>query len=203
MFGSFQAEEKEPIYGITKPLATWNPVWANLHHYVDLAKAMPHAPSFGEGVKLWFKGPGWQPDWVKQALYSKPFVSPRTHGEAGKYDRRAPRAITLYAMVQFLIGLAVALVLLWGEHRWTWSERIGLAVVAIWTVLDVGLLFDRNRKALPLELLRLAGASIAACLWAATSLQGAAFAAVVVACLVLASASAAGLLRYRPLLSAG
>ena len=203
MFGSFQPEVEEPIYGITKPLASWNPVWANVHHYVDLAKAMRHAPSFGEGVKLWFKGPGWQPEWVKQALYSKPFVSPRTHGEAGKYDRRAPPAITVYAVVQFLIGLAAALVFLNAAERWTWMEKIGLALAVTWTVLDVGILFDRRPRAVPLELLRLAAVSVAASVWASTTLSGAPFGAVVVGCLVVASTSAAWLLRYRPLLTAG
>lgn len=35
LFGSFQQEEEEPVYGITKPLADWNPVWANFHYYAD------------------------------------------------------------------------------------------------------------------------------------------------------------------------
>ena len=34
--GPFQAEEEEPVYGITKPLANWNPVWANFHYWAEL-----------------------------------------------------------------------------------------------------------------------------------------------------------------------
>jgi alkylglycerol monooxygenase len=196
LFGSFQAEEEEPTYGLTKPLASWNPVWANVHHYVDLARASRQAPSLFEGAKLWFKGPGWQPAWVKAALYAEPFVSPRTHGEAGKYDRRAPGAITAYALVHFLLGLAVALTLLWGEARWSWPEKIGLALASVWTVLDVGLLFDRRKLVVPLELLRLATTAGAASLWAAGALAGREFGVVVAASLVVASVSAAWLLRW-------
>ena len=36
MFGTFQEEEEEPVYGITTPLASWNPVWANLHYWAEL-----------------------------------------------------------------------------------------------------------------------------------------------------------------------
>ncbi|MDQ2658099.1 MAG: sterol desaturase family protein, partial [Bacteroidota bacterium] len=32
MFGTFQAEEEKPTYGITKPLNSWNAVWANMSH---------------------------------------------------------------------------------------------------------------------------------------------------------------------------
>jgi sterol desaturase/sphingolipid hydroxylase (fatty acid hydroxylase superfamily) len=197
LFGSFQEEGKEPIYGITKPLASWNPVWANLHHYADLAKAAKRAPSFADGLKLWFKGPGWQPAWVKDALYGEPFVSPRTHGARGKYDRRASTPLTLYAVSQFLVGLGVALVFLFGEERWTAAERLGLAAAVVWAVLDVGLLFDGKRAAVGLELARLGATSIAACWWASTATTGAGFAAVVIACLVVASASAAWLLALR------
>ena len=36
LFGTYQAEEEEPVYGITKPLASWNPVWANFHYWGEL-----------------------------------------------------------------------------------------------------------------------------------------------------------------------
>ena len=38
LFGTYQEEEEEPAYGITTPLASWNPVWANLHYWVELAE---------------------------------------------------------------------------------------------------------------------------------------------------------------------
>jgi alkylglycerol monooxygenase len=37
MFGTFQAEEERPTYGITKPINSWNAVWANFSHYVVMA----------------------------------------------------------------------------------------------------------------------------------------------------------------------
>mgnify|MGYP003349736437 FL=1 len=36
LFGTFVEEEEEPVYGITHPLRTWNPLWANLHVFVDI-----------------------------------------------------------------------------------------------------------------------------------------------------------------------
>ena len=37
LFGTYVAEEEEPVYGITTPLRSWNPVWANLHYWAELA----------------------------------------------------------------------------------------------------------------------------------------------------------------------
>src|SRR5690606_30210523 len=36
MFGTFQKEEEEPTYGITTQLKSWNPIWANIHYWIDL-----------------------------------------------------------------------------------------------------------------------------------------------------------------------
>ena len=197
LFGSFQPEEEEPVYGITRPLASWNPLWANVHHYVNLARASRRAPSPGAAVKLWLKGPGWQPPWVKAALYGEPFVSPRTDGEAGKYDARPARPLVAYACVQFAGALTATLALLWGEEHWSGGERVGIALAIGWTVLNVGLLFDRRSWVLRSELLRLGALWAAAAAWASARLAGGAFGLLVVGSLAFAALSAAWLLRWR------
>jgi alkylglycerol monooxygenase len=197
LFGSFQPEEEEPVYGITKPLASWNPVWANFHHYADLARASRRAPSTLDAVRLWLKGPGWQPAWVKEALYDEPFTTPLVDGEAGKYDRRPPRPLIAYAMTQFVLALGATMALLWGESALGWSAKIVLAGAIVWTVLDVGLVFDGRVWAVPSELLRLAAVGVALCAWAAAATTGATFAAIVVAAIAAGAVSAAWLLGLR------
>jgi sterol desaturase/sphingolipid hydroxylase (fatty acid hydroxylase superfamily) len=197
IFGSFQPEEEEPTYGITKPLASWNPLWANVHHYVDLARASRHAPSAAEAAKLWVKGPGWQPEWVRRALYGKPFVSPLTAGAAGKYDVRPERSLAAYALVQLAGAIATTLALLWGEERLVRGEEIGLALAVAWTVLNVGLLFDRRGWAARSELLRLGALWAAGAAWASARLDGPAFGAAVLGALVAAAVSAAWFLARR------
>lgn len=203
MFGSFQAEEEEPVYGITKPLASWNPVWANVHHYVDLARATRRAPSLGDAIRLWVRGPGWQPPWVKEALYGEPFRTPLVDGEAGKYDRRPERPLVVYAVAQFLVALGGALALLWGEATLGLGTKVALAVGVAWTVLDVGLIFDRRRIAVPLELARLAAVWGAAVWAASTRSSGIGFAAVVGSALAAVALFAAWLLARRASLDAG
>ena len=42
LFGSFQKEHKEQpaIYGIRAPLASWNPIWANLHIFINMTLSL-------------------------------------------------------------------------------------------------------------------------------------------------------------------
>lgn len=197
MFGSFQPEEEEPVYGITKPLASWNPVWANVHHYVDLARASRSAPSFGEAIKLWWKGPGWQPAWVREALYGKPFVSPLSHGPAGKYDARPPGGLTGYALLQFVVALLAAVFLLFRAEHLAAAARGLLALWVVWSVVAVGALFDRRGWALRCELARLGALAVLAAAAASRALEGPLFGGTVLLALVFAAFSAAWLLRFR------
>ena len=62
MFGTFQAEEEEPVYGLVKPLNSWNPLWANLHVWNDLFRDAWLAPRWSDKLRIWFMPPGWRPE---------------------------------------------------------------------------------------------------------------------------------------------
>ncbi len=51
MFGSYVDETEKPRYGIIKPLNSFNPLWANLHGWVEMFQAMRERKTFRE--KLW------------------------------------------------------------------------------------------------------------------------------------------------------
>lgn len=156
LYGTFQEEEEEPTYGVTRPLASWNPIWANLHYYADLVEMSRRAPSFGEKLKVWLKGPAWKPDWAPEGPGPKREVSPLTHGLAGRYDVRAPRGLTRYALVQFagLVGITVGLLFL-GQGLPLWGQ-IAIALMVAWTTLSIGGIFEARKWVLPSELARLA-----------------------------------------------
>jgi hypothetical protein len=197
LFGSFQPEEEEPTYGLTKPLRSWNPLWANVHHYVDLAREGASAPTLSDRVELWLRGPGWKPEWLARARGHDPRPTPLSHGAAGKYDRRPPATLVAYGVAQFLVAIGATLVLLWTTERSSWSERAILAAAVAWTVLDVGVLFDCRLWVVRSELLRLAALWTVAAFAASRSLTGAAFAWFAVGALALTAAFAAWLLRAR------
>lgn len=61
LFGSFAAETERPVYGLTKNIATYNPLRVATHEYAAIARDVRAAESWGERAGRIFRGPGWQP----------------------------------------------------------------------------------------------------------------------------------------------
>ncbi|MFD3001584.1 sterol desaturase family protein [Pontibacter toksunensis] len=58
MFGTFVPEEKKPIYGLTKPVKSFNPIYLVFHEWVDLIKDLKHTKSPKEVFRMLFSPPG-------------------------------------------------------------------------------------------------------------------------------------------------
>lgn len=65
LFGTFEPEVEEVRYGLTVPLASYNPVWANIHYYWYLAERSLDAPDLMQAVHLWVAPPDWKPEWLQ------------------------------------------------------------------------------------------------------------------------------------------
>lgn len=138
LFGTFQREEEEPAYGVTRPLASWNPLWANAQYFAELFRVARRTRRWGDKARIFFKPPGWRPADV-------PFEpAPYSPVERLKYDGRAPAGLTAWAFVQFLLGLGGAIALLFLDSRLDGPQQAALALFAVWSLLDSGAAFDRR-----------------------------------------------------------
>src|SRR5690606_16181569 len=102
LFGTYQRELPElPCeYGITTGLGSWNPLWANLHVWVDTAKLAWRTRSWRDKLTVWFKPPGWVPaDLVGQPDSAPPQV----------FDPPIADGIKTYVFLQFWIVTAVSI----------------------------------------------------------------------------------------------
>jgi alkylglycerol monooxygenase len=68
LFGTFQAElpNVKPVYGITRPVRTWNPIKINFQHLSLLFQDAWYAESWWDKVRIWFMPTGWRPADVAQ-----------------------------------------------------------------------------------------------------------------------------------------
>jgi sterol desaturase/sphingolipid hydroxylase (fatty acid hydroxylase superfamily) len=57
LFGTFQAEEEDPQYGLTKPLKSFSFLWQHFHFFIELWIAMKKEKGFSNKLKLLFKKP--------------------------------------------------------------------------------------------------------------------------------------------------
>ncbi len=63
LFGSFQEEIPgiQPVYGITRPVRTWNPVKINFLHFWLLLQDAWRTRSWKDKGRIWFMPTGWRP----------------------------------------------------------------------------------------------------------------------------------------------
>lgn len=64
LFGTFQEELDEipPVFGITRPAQTWNPIRINFQHLGLLISDAWRAENWKDKFTIWFKPTGWRPE---------------------------------------------------------------------------------------------------------------------------------------------
>jgi len=62
-FGTFQEELKDvpPVYGVLKPVHTWNPILINFQHIWRLIKDAWRTNNWIDKLRIWFMPTGWRP----------------------------------------------------------------------------------------------------------------------------------------------
>jgi alkylglycerol monooxygenase len=186
LFGTFGQERDEPVYGITKPLASWNPVWANLHQWSEMWGVARRAKRPLDRARVLWKRPGWRPDHLGGP------VGPSEVDRAAlvKYDVPVPRGMALYVLAHFVAVNAGTVAFLYASERLGPPGRAAGALAAVWSLASLGGLLDRRPWAVGFEAARLLAASLALLL---LPLPGPAAAGGV----ALAAVSAAWILRLR------
>jgi sterol desaturase/sphingolipid hydroxylase (fatty acid hydroxylase superfamily) len=107
MFNTFQDElDEDPvIFGVRKPLANWNPFWANLQVYDYLFFDARHARRWRDKIGVWFGRTGWRPTDVEAAY---PKVRAKLDHFA-KFDARPMPGLQGYVLAQFAVALLATL----------------------------------------------------------------------------------------------
>ena len=151
LFGTFTEEEERPNYGITKPLKSWNPVYANFAHYIDLFKSTRKSKSFWDTLKILFNRPGWMPEYL--GGYQAPFeVKPNYR----KYNQNSNLAINGYILTQFFVALSIYAAYFFNHASFELNTKLLFAVWIIITTLMFGFLFEyKNKWVVVIEISRL------------------------------------------------
>lgn len=141
LFGTFQEELPgvKPVYGITVPVSTWNPVKINFLHLGNLIRDAWNTQSRAAKWLIWFKPTGWRPDDVKERF---PVYKPADLSTFEKYKTFEPRGYRLWLWGQ-LIALLIAISYLFGNiaaigapHIYTFGLYIFFFVYALGECID-------------------------------------------------------------------
>jgi len=158
LFGTFQEEEEEPVYGITNPLASWDPVTANFRTWAELGALAKQARRWGDKVRVFLKPPGWRP--AELGGFQGPVQRDRANYH--KWDTRAAAGVNGYVAFQFVVAVAVTSFFLFRQGDLGVGRSWAMAGWIIWTVMDLGVLLEGKRWGWWLELARLASLMVLA-----------------------------------------
>lgn len=151
LFGTFQAEEEEVYYGITSPLQSWNPVWANIHYWQELIQVAKQSKSIGDKIRVFIKPPGWFPENLG-GFKNAPEIDVANYK---KFDTSSKADVVIYAVVLFLLALTVGATQLFLHVKLSLIENIVLAFYVIGTLLACGALLEQKRWFLYLDFFRI------------------------------------------------
>jgi alkylglycerol monooxygenase len=151
LFGTFTPEEEEPVYGITHPLASWNPLWANVHVFVDIWRVVRRTRGWRNKLKAVFGPPSWRPADLGPPLI--PDQSPIDNFR--KFDPVVPAGWTLYAFAQFVVTLAAGVKVLTIASTLTMPETAAFVFYLALSLTNVGGLLEGEPWSLVLELARI------------------------------------------------
>jgi alkylglycerol monooxygenase len=153
LFGTFEDERDDDpvIFGVRKPLANWNPFWANWQVYDYLLFDARRTRRWRDKVGIWFRRTGWRP----QDVASRYPNARSDIKQFTRFDARPLPGLRGYVLAQFLVALVVTL----GIAQ-LFADR-GLSAIAIpclmlWMQLwTLGLLNEGREHAVVAEFVRL------------------------------------------------
>lgn len=156
LFGTFQEELKEvpPVYGISRPAKTWNPIKINFQHLWLMIQDAWRTNNWIDKLTLWFRRTGYRPADVA-AKYPVYKIEDVYHFE--KYDTKTSPSFTAWAWLQLVI-LLLSISYLFGNIAYINSIDSSYiywygAFVFI-TVYALTELMDRNPNAMIWEIIR-------------------------------------------------
>jgi len=152
-FGTFQAEkDDEPcVYGIRKPLKSWNPLWVNLHFYSQLFKDAWHTRKWADKLSIWLRPTGWRPADVAEKFPLETFSMAKYQ----KYDVPVAFWLNVYALLHLVLIIASLATYMAVSAELNILGILAFGVGIIYSCTSLGFLLENRAFATAMEQFRL------------------------------------------------
>ncbi|WP_035673026.1 sterol desaturase family protein [Flavobacterium sp. 83] len=153
LFGTFQEELESvpPVFGITRPAQTWNPIRINFQHLWLLITDAWRAENWKDKFTIWFKPTGWRPENFEEKY---PVHKIKDVYAFEKYGTQHSKKLMLWSIIQAIITL------LFISYLYNFIATIGLPNVFVYgafvfiTVYSYTELMDARKISLFWEIIR-------------------------------------------------
>jgi sterol desaturase/sphingolipid hydroxylase (fatty acid hydroxylase superfamily) len=153
LFGTFQEESPTipAVYGVTRPVRTWNPIKINFMHLWLLMQDAWHTKSWKDKLLVWLMPLGWRPADVieKYPVYK---IEDVYHFE--KYDTPAPKGMIIYLWIQLFCLLLIVSYLFGNVASIGLTNMMYYGLFIFAQVYALTEFMDRNPKALIYEIVK-------------------------------------------------
>ena len=154
LFGTFQEElpNVPPVFGITVPVSTWNPIKINFQHIWLLMKDAWRTKNVGDKFRIWFKPTGWRPaDMIEQYPIHNKITDPYNFE---KYNPLTTNALIIWTWIQFLSTFGLLLFFYGNIAKIGVSNMFVYGAFLMLSIYAYSELMDRNPNAIWWELIK-------------------------------------------------
>ena len=152
-FGTFQEELKEepPVYGVKRPVRTWNPFKINFQHFWLMFTDAWRTQSWWDKLRIWFMPTGWRPADVAEQ-HPVFAISDVYHVE--KYDTPSSQNLVIWSWIQMFFNYFLLI------YLFAYIGEIGVPGIFLYgafmfvSIYAYTELMDHNRYALLFESLK-------------------------------------------------
>jgi len=152
MFGTFEAEREDVklVYGLVDQPQFWNPVAHQLHYYGKVWEKAASMPDWTSFFSAFVKGPGWFPGTERLGDITFVLENP----VRAKYGPAHSPLLHLYSLPHFLLTFLTIEVVTGPESGLGQTTSLMVILYLLWTLTNIGLLYEGGPWAWPVELTR-------------------------------------------------
>lgn len=153
LFGTFQEElpNLKPVYGITRPMATWNPIKINFKHLWLLILDAWRADSWKDKFRIWFMPTGWRPDGFEEKYPVDKITNPYNFQ---KYATEFSVGARTWIWVQFFITLGFLSIMFYYFGNLSLTQLLLYGLMIFLNIYAYTEFMDKNPSFLFFELIK-------------------------------------------------
>lgn len=151
LFGTYQEEldHVPPVYGVTKPVSTFNPILINFQHLWQLIKDAWRTRFIWDKIRIWFMPTGWRPADLKN---KDPLPYVKDPYQLVKYNPELSGSQKLWVWIQFILTFFSMMYLLNHISNFTWSVVLGWGLFLFVSIFSFTSFMDKSILTIPSSL---------------------------------------------------
>ena len=154
LFGTFQEEldDVPPVYGVKRPLRSWNPIKINFSHLFLLIRDTWRTTNFIDKFKIWFMPTGWRPEDVEKKY---PIKSIDSVYDYKKYYPILSKELQYWSWYQFIVVFIFIMFFINNLHIISFTDATLFATFIFTCIYSLTSLMDKEKNSWIAEFIKL------------------------------------------------